>query len=171
MSPATCRYPGVMGLYPGPPEKGGLELSPTRNQTRPEPEFELSAERRWSVSNLQLRLRPFGQIPASRTGGLEKRGRIGRVKERKERGKGREVNKVSCLLPGGGILASCVHQQETRDKRVPVASTGSGPLAGNLSPEYPEWSGCRCPWRRVPPESPFVAGKGTSSRAWNWALV
>ena len=37
MSPATCRYPGVMGLYPGPPEKGGLELSPTRNQTRPEP--------------------------------------------------------------------------------------------------------------------------------------
>ena len=31
-SPATCRYPGVMGLYPGPPEKGGLELGPTRNQ-------------------------------------------------------------------------------------------------------------------------------------------
>ena len=46
MSPATCRYPGVMGLYPGPPEKGGLELSPTRNQTRPEPEFQLSAKRR-----------------------------------------------------------------------------------------------------------------------------
>ena len=36
-SPATYRYPGVMGLYPGPPEKGGLELGPTRNQTRPEP--------------------------------------------------------------------------------------------------------------------------------------
>ena len=33
-SPATCRYPGVMGLYTGPPEKGGLELGPTRNQTR-----------------------------------------------------------------------------------------------------------------------------------------
>ena len=43
---ATCRYPGITGLYPGPPEKGGLELSPTRNQTRPEPEFELSAKRR-----------------------------------------------------------------------------------------------------------------------------
>ena len=41
---------------------------------------------------------PFNQIPASRTGGLEKQGRIGRVKERKERGKGREVNKVSCSL-------------------------------------------------------------------------
>ena len=45
-SPATCRYPGVMGLYPGPPEKEELELSLTRNQTRIEPEFELSAKRR-----------------------------------------------------------------------------------------------------------------------------
>ena len=40
----------------------------------------------------------------SRTrGGLEKQGRIGRVKERKERGKGREVNKVSCSLPVGAL--------------------------------------------------------------------
>ena len=45
-SPATHRYPGVMGLSPGPPEKGGLELGPTRNQTRTEPEFEFSAKRR-----------------------------------------------------------------------------------------------------------------------------
>ena len=44
-SPATYRYPGVMGLFPGPPEKGELELGPTRNQTRPEPEFEFSAKR------------------------------------------------------------------------------------------------------------------------------
>ena len=35
--------------------------------------------------------------------GLEKQGRIGRVKERKERGKGREVNKVSCSLPVGAL--------------------------------------------------------------------
>ena len=73
------------------------------------------------------------------TGGLEKRGRIGRVKEKKERGKGREVNKVSCSLPGWGTLASCPHQEETRDKRVPVVATGSGPLAGELAPEYPKW--------------------------------
>ena len=33
-SPASYRYPGVMGLFPGPPEKGGLELGPARNQTR-----------------------------------------------------------------------------------------------------------------------------------------
>ena len=26
-SPATYRYPGIMGLCPGPPEKGGLELA------------------------------------------------------------------------------------------------------------------------------------------------
>ena len=43
------------------------------------------------------------QIPASRTRGLEKWGRIGRVKERKERGKGREVSKVSCSLPVGAL--------------------------------------------------------------------
>ena len=46
MSPVTCRYPGVMGLDPGPPEKRGLELGPTRNQTRPELEFKFSAKRR-----------------------------------------------------------------------------------------------------------------------------
>ena len=97
------QIPSVMGLYPGPLEKGGLELCPTRNQTRTEPEFEFSAKRRWSVSNPQLWLRPFDQIPASRTGGLEERGRIGRVKERKEREKGREVHKVSCSLPVGAL--------------------------------------------------------------------
>ena len=46
---------------------------------------------------------PFNKIPASRTGGLEKQGRIGRVKERKERGKGREVNEISCSLPIGAL--------------------------------------------------------------------
>ena len=45
-SSVTCRYSGLMGLCPGPPEKGGLELGPTRNQTRPGPEFEFSDKRR-----------------------------------------------------------------------------------------------------------------------------
>ena len=45
-------------------------------------------------------MRPFDQIPASRTEGLEKQGRIGRIKERKERGKEREVNiPVGALWP------------------------------------------------------------------------
>ena len=61
-SPATYRYPGVMGLCPGPPEKGELELGPTRNQTRSEPEFKFSAKRRWSVSNPQLRLRSLDLV-------------------------------------------------------------------------------------------------------------
>ena len=34
-----------MGLYPRPPEKEELELGLTRNQTRIEPEFELSAKK------------------------------------------------------------------------------------------------------------------------------
>ena len=66
------------------------------------------------------------------------------------RGKGREVNKVSCSLSGWGTLASCLCQEETRDKRVPVAAAGSGPLAGKLAPEYPEWLGCQSWRRRVP---------------------
>ena len=78
--------PGVTGLSPGLPGKGGLVLSPTRNQSRPdrtriqtrnhtrtELEFEFSAN--WSPSGFdpQPRLRPFDQTPASRTRGLEKR--------------------------------------------------------------------------------------------------
>ena len=54
------------------------------------------------------------------------------------------------FLTGRGTLASCPHQEETRDKRVPVAAAGSGPLAGKLTPEYPEWSGCQSQQRRVP---------------------
>ena len=45
-SPVTYRYPGIVGLFPGPPEKGELELGPTRYQTIPEPEFEFSAKRK-----------------------------------------------------------------------------------------------------------------------------
>ena len=57
----------LTGLFPGSPEKGGLELGPTRNQNQSS-----SSLPRGSVSNPQLRLRPFDQTPASRTGGLEK---------------------------------------------------------------------------------------------------
>ena len=81
--------------------------------------------------------------------------------ERKERRKGREVNKVPCSLPSRGTLASCPRQEETRDKRVPVTAAGSGPMAGKLAPENPKWSGCQSQRRRIPPESPFVAERGT----------
>ena len=75
------------------------------------------------------------------------------------------------FLTGWGTLASCPCQEETRDKRVPVAAAGSGPLAGKLAPEYPEWSGCQSQRRRIPPESPFVAGRRTPSRTQNWGLT
>ena len=75
------------------------------------------------------------------------------------------------FLTGRGTLASCPRQEETRDKRVPVAAARSGPLAGKLAPEYPEWQDVSLSKEESPPESPFVAGRGTPSRAQNWALV
>ena len=39
--------------------------------------------------------------------GTRKKDRIGRVKERKERQKGREVSKVSCSLPSRGVTICC----------------------------------------------------------------
>ena len=76
LDPAEARpqHPGTMELFPGPPEKGGLELSPTRSQTRPEPEFEFSAKRRWSVSNPQLRLRALRPDSCVQDWGTRKRG-------------------------------------------------------------------------------------------------
>ena len=53
------------------------------------------------------------------------------------------------FLTGRSTLASCPRQEETRDKRVPVAAAESGPLAGKLALEYPEWSGCQSQRRRV----------------------
>ena len=54
------------------------------------------------------------------------------------------------FLTGRSTLASCPRQEETRDKRVPVAAAGSGPLPGKLAPEYLNWSGCQSQRRRVP---------------------
>ena len=54
------------------------------------------------------------------------------------------------FLSSWGTLASCPRQEETRHKRVPVASAGSGPLAGKLAREYPERSGGQSQLRIVP---------------------
>ena len=48
----------------------------------------------------------------------------------------------------------------TRDKRVPVAAAGSGPLAGKLAPEYPEWLGYQLQRRRVPARVAICCRKG-----------
>ena len=52
--------------------------------------------------------------------------------------KRRQINKVSCSLPGQGTLASCPCQEETRDKRVLVSAFGYGSSMGKLAPEYPQ---------------------------------
>ena len=75
------------------------------------------------------------------------------------------------FLIGRGILASCPRQGETRDERVPVVAAGSGPLAGKLAPEYPSGQDISLSEEESPPESPFVSGRQTPSRARNWALV
>ena len=165
MFPATCRYSGVMELYPGPSEKGGLELSPTRNQTRAEPEFEFSGKKRCSVSNPQLRLRPFDQIPASRTGGLEKWGRIGRVKERKERGKGKEVNKVSCSLLVGALWPVVHVRRRPGTKGAQLRPLGLVHWQASWPLSTPSGQDVSLSKEEALPESPFVAGRGIPSRA------
>ena len=64
------------------------------------------------------------------------------------------------FLTGRGTLASCLHQEENSDKRVPVAAAGSGPSAGQLAPEYPEWSECQSQRRRVPTRVAICCRKG-----------
>ena len=104
-------------------------------------------------------------------GELEKWGRIGRVKERKERGKGREVNKVSCSLPVGALwpVVRVRRRPGTKGSQLRLlglvhwqASWPLNTLSGqDVSPGKEE----------SPPDSPFVAGRRTPSRARNWALV
>ena len=155
-SPATCRYPGVTGLFPGLPEKGGLELSPTGIRVLCQEEV--------------ISLQSSAQAEALRPNScVQDRGirKIGRAKERTERGKQREVNKVSCSLLVGALWpVVCVRRRPgTKGSQLrPLGlvhwqaswplSTPSG-LDVSLSEE----------------ESPPVAGRGAPSRACNWAFI
>ena len=56
--------------------------------------------------------------------------------KRGKRRKGKRSIKSLVSYPVGA-LASCLHQEENRDKRVPVSTTGSGWSADELVPEYP----------------------------------
>jgi len=87
-----------MGLFPGPPEKGGLELGPARNQTRPEPEFEFSAKMRWSVSNPQLRLRALRPDSCIQDRGTRKNGE-GYEGLRRGKREGRGERSIKSLVP------------------------------------------------------------------------
>ena len=139
----------TLGLYPGtlPSREGSTGTQPYQkpSQTRTEPKWVHCQK---EVISLQFSAQAEAVRPDSyiQDQGTRKRGRRGRIKERKERRMGREVNKASCSWPGWGTLASCLCQEETKDKRVPAVATGSGPLVAKL---VPEWSGCQSQWRRV----------------------
>ena len=82
------------------------------------------------------------------------------------------VNKISCSLPDQCTQDNCLHQEETRDKQAPVAAAWSGPLAGELVLEYPEWlsalvraADVSCSKNGVPSWLPVVVGSGPPSRA------
>ena len=101
-----------------------------------------------------------------------KKGRIGRVKERKERGKGKKVSKISCSFPGQGTLVSCPCREKTRDKRVRAAATGSGPLVRKwVGPSVLQMVRMSVTAKNSSPESPFIAGRGTPSRVQEWAFI
>ena len=80
-SPATCRHPGVTGLFPGLPENGGLELSPTGIRVLCQEEVVILQSSAQAEA-----LRPDSCVQDR---GTRKTGRIGRAKEGTERGKGR----------------------------------------------------------------------------------
>ena len=116
------------------PDQNGTRIQ-TRNQTRTEPEFKFSAKQviglQLSAQAEVLQLDSWVQETQMRK---RKKGRTGRVKKRKEKRKEREVSNVSCSLPAQDTLTSCPCQEETRDKRVPVAAAGSGPIGWQAGP-------------------------------------
>ena len=102
--------------------------------------------------------------------GLEKQGRIGRVKERKERGKGREVNKVSCSLPVGALWPVVHIRRRPGTKGSQLWPLGLVHWQARWPLSTPSGQDVSLS-EESPPELPFVAGRGTPSRAQNWALV
>ena len=114
---------------------------------------------------------PFDQIPAFRTRELEKRGRIGRVKERGKRRKGTEVNRVSCSLPSQGTLAVAHIRRRPGTKGSQVWLLGLVHWWASWSLSTPSGQDVSRSKEDSLPELPFVAGRWTPSRAQNWALV
>ena len=115
-------------------------------EIRPEPEFELSANWRWSSCDPQLRLRPFNQTPECSTEGAEKKSRIGGVEKRDERKRKKKEGagkSIKCLVPYLVEALQLLFRKEIRDNGVPVVVAGSAPSACELVLEYPEWSGCQ----------------------------
>ena len=103
--------------------------------------------------------------------GTRKTGRIGRAKERTERGKGREVNKVSCSLPVGALWPVVHVRRRPGTKGSQLRLLGLVHCQASWPLSTPSGQDVSLSKEESPPESPFVAGSGTPSRARNWALV
>ena len=101
----------------------------------------------------------------SRSGGLEKQGRIGWVKERKERGKGRKVSKVSCSLPVGALWPVVRIRRRLGTEGSQLRPLGLVHWQASWPLSTPSGQDVSLSEEESPPESPFVAGKGTPSRA------
>ena len=95
----------------------------------------------------------------SRTGGLEKQGRIGRVKERKERGKGREVNKVSCSLLVRAIWPVICVRGRPGTKGSQLQPLGLVHWQASWPLSTPSGQDVSLSEEESLPESPFVAGR------------
>ena len=165
-SPATYRYPGIMGLFPGPPEKGGLELGPTRIRVLCQEE----------VISLQSSAQAEGPStrflrPGVQDGGLEKQGRIGRVKERKERGKGREINKVSCSLQIGAFWPVVHVRRRPGTKGSQLWPLGLVHWQASWPLSTPSGHDVSLSKEESHQSCHLLQERGTHSKARNWALV
>ena len=103
--------------------------------------------------------------------GTRKMGRIGRAKERTERGKGREVNKVSCSLPVRALWPVVHVRRRPGTKGSQLQLLGLVHCQASWPLSTPSGQDVSLSKEESLPESPFVVGSGTPSRARNWALV
>ena len=73
---------------------------------------------------------------------------------------GRGKKSLSFSLPSQGTLASCLRQEEIRDKRFQLQPLDLVHWWASWSPSTPKWLGCQLYEEEVPPELTFDAGKG-----------
>ena len=159
------QIPRHYGTFPWASREGRTGTRPYQKSDQTRTRIRVLCQEEVISLQSSLRLRPFDQIPVSRTGELEKRGRIGRVKERKERGKGREVNKVSCSLLVRALWPVIRIRRRPGTKGYQLQPLGLVHWQASWPLSTPSGQDVSLSEEEVPPESPFVARRGTPSRA------
>ena len=100
------------------------------------------------------------QIPASRTEEIGKKGRTEKVKGRKERGKEREVNKVSCSLLVGALWPVVHTRRRPGTKGSQLSPLGLVHWQASCPLSIPSGHDINHGKEESLPESPLVAGRG-----------